>query len=107
GRRSLTRLTAGTLPVATACMSIVVRAQSPSPRFTRERNISTAGTGPQRLAIDATLLEAAKPFRVTFSGERPVAQDGLADLRLFDGQGRPVPHLLIYPPGREPSCTRG
>jgi hypothetical protein len=103
----MTRLTAGTLLVATACASIVVRAQAPSLRFTRERNISTAGTGPQRLAIDATLLEAAKPFRVTFSGERTVAQDGLADLRLFDRQGRPVPHLLIYAPAREPSWTRG
>jgi hypothetical protein len=101
------RLTAGTLLVATACASIGVRAQSPSLRFTRERAISTAGTGPQRLAIDATLLEAAKPFRVTSSGERTVARDGLADLRLFDRQGRPVPHLLIYPPAREPSWTRG
>jgi hypothetical protein len=103
----MTRLTAGILLVATACAVTVVRAQSPALRFTRERNVSTAGTGPQRLAIDATLLEAAKPFRVTAYGERTVAEDGLADLRLFDGQGRPVPHLLIYPPAREPSWTRG
>jgi hypothetical protein len=101
------RVTAGTLLVATACASTVVTAQSPALHFTRERGISTAGTGPRRLAVDAALLEAAKPFRVVSYGERLVAYDGLADLRLFDAQGRPVPHLLIYPPAREPAWTRG
>jgi hypothetical protein len=98
-------VTALTLLAATACAAGVARAQTP--RFTRERSVTTAGTGPQRLAIDATLLEAAKPFQLTSYGERTFARDGLADLRLFDGQGRPVPHLLIYPPAQEPSWTRG
>jgi len=100
------RLIAATL-LAGICASTIAAAQAPALRFTRERPISTAGSGPQRLAIDATLLEAAKPFRVVFHGERTVAEDGLADLRLFDGQGRPVPHLLISPPAREPSWGRG
>ncbi len=101
----MTRVTALTLLAVTACAATVARAQTP--RFTRERSVTTAGTGPQRLAIDATLLEAAKPFHLTSYGERTIARDGLADLRLFDSQGRPVPHLLIYPPAQEPSWTRG
>jgi Protein of unknown function (DUF3999) len=81
--------------------------QPPSPRFTRERTIHTVGPGPQKVAIDATLLEAAQPFRVTHYGESAIAQNGLGDLRLIDAQGRPAPHLLIYPPSREPSWTPG
>jgi Protein of unknown function (DUF3999) len=101
------RLASATAVVAATCGLVVAVAQEPSLRFSRERAISTAGTGPQRLGVDMTLLEGAKPFRVTSFGDTAVARDGLADLRLFDSQGRAVPHLLIYPPSREPSWVAG
>lgn len=93
----------------TLCLATAVLGAQSSDRalhFTRERGIRTAGRGPQRLAIDTTLLEGAKPFRIAYYGDRAFAEQGLADLRLFDAQGTPVPHLLVYPP-RQPAWTNG
>ena len=94
--------------IATICFTTAALAaqSSTTPRFTRERPITTVGRGPQRLAIDTVLLEGAKPFRIAYYGDRAFAEDGLADLRLFDAQGAPVPHLLVYPP-RQPSWLSG
>ncbi|PYR54802.1 MAG: hypothetical protein DMF85_21250 [Acidobacteria bacterium] len=64
-----------------------------------ERPIAPAGTGPQRLAVDAALMAGASPFTVVRRGGMNawyVAEDGLADLRLYDRDGREVPHLLVY-----------
>jgi len=83
--------------------AVPLSAQRREPRFTRERNVITIGAGPQRLAVDATLLAAAAPFKVVSQGNEPMAVEGLADLRLFDAAGRVVPYLLVYPPAREPS----
>ncbi|HEX2452452.1 MAG TPA: DUF3999 family protein [Vicinamibacterales bacterium] len=92
------------LCLATAMLG--AQSSGPALHFTRERGIATAGRGPQRLAIDTTLLEGAKPFRIAYYGDRAFAEGGLADLRLFDAQGSPVPHLLVYPP-RQPTWISG
>ena len=68
---------------------------------TYERQITTAGPGPQRLTVDSALLSAGAPFRVVRRGDVYYAEDGLNDLRLFAADGRPVPYLLIQPPPAE------
>jgi hypothetical protein len=80
---------------------------TPAMRFTHERPIVTAGSGPQRLAIDAKLLADANRFHVSYRGLTAVAQGGLSDLRLFDATGRQIPYLLVYPPPSEPSWIAG
>lgn len=72
-----------------------------SPRF--ERPIVTAASGPQRLAVDVALLVSAASFddvRRTGSPRivPPRAYGGLADLRLFTGDGRELGYLLVYGP---------
>jgi hypothetical protein len=97
---------AAALAVATAA-AVTIRAQ-PSARFRFERPVTIAAPGPQRLAIDVPLLSGAAPFTVVPAGaDRFVAQDGLADLRLFDAGGASVGYLLLYPPTREPEWTAG
>jgi hypothetical protein len=61
-------------------------------RFRFERPIDTGGAGPRRLAVDVPLLTGAEPYlgRSTGSGA-----SGLADLRLFDQNGAPVPYILL------------
>ena len=81
-------------------LTVVGNAQSPS-TGTYERQITTAGPGPQRLAIDSALLSGGAPFRVVRRGDVYYAEDGLDDLRLFAADGRPVPYLLIQPPPAE------
>jgi hypothetical protein len=93
---------AGTLVAA----SIVLAAQTP-PTFTHERPITTSGAGPQRLAIDAAVLAAGAPFKVVRSGELALADQGLADLRLFTDGDAPVPYLLMHPPSGEPEWLTG
>ena len=73
--------------------------QPASDASTHDRDVNTAGTGPQRLVVDGALLAVASPFRVVIRGERRVAESGLSDLRLFTHQGTPVPYLLIHPAG--------
>jgi hypothetical protein len=113
-------------PIALVSFVVVVatltaRAQTP-PQFTHERPVITAGTGPQRLPVDAPLLIGAAPFGVkpgsnpgqtgvrlgSDAGQTPwaVAELGLADLRLFAGD-RPVPYLLIQPASAEPEWVSG
>lgn len=65
--------------------------------FRHERTVTPGGRGPNRLAVDAVLL-AGSAVR---SGAAL-----LSDLRLFDGTGREVPHLLLSPPRREPEWAR-
>lgn len=88
-------MVAGVIAVAAA-----VHAQ-PSNRFLYERSVMTSGAGPQRLAVDLPLLARAMSGRVVAG----VARNGLADLRLVDQHGAPVPHLLVYAPPREPLWT--
>ena len=63
-----------------------------------ERPIVTTGAGPQRLAIDVALLARGRRFtdvrRTPAGGMR--AEDGLADLRIHDVQGRELPYLLMH-----------
>jgi hypothetical protein len=63
-----------------------------------ERPIVTTGPGPQRLAIDVGLLARGKRFtdvrRTASGGGR--AEGGLADLRIYDAQGRELPYLLLH-----------
>ena len=65
-----------------------------------ERPIVTTGPGPQRLAIDVSLLARARRFtdvrRMPSGGSR--AEGGLADLRIYDAQGRELPYLLLHTP---------
>jgi hypothetical protein len=72
-------------------------------RFRYERPVITRGAGPQRLAVDVPLV--ARGARATVVDG--VARNGLGDLRLFDRQGAPVQHLLVYAPSRDPLWTRG
>ena len=67
----------------------------------------TVGPGPQRLAIEAGLLQSGAPFRVIQRGDRFYAEDGLTDLRLVTEGGRPVPHLLIHSSSPEREWIRG
>ncbi len=69
-------------------------AQQPSPdRFRFERSIDTSGAGARRLAVDVPLLTGAQP--------------SLADLRLFDEHGAPVPYILLQSPVRQRQWTDG
>jgi hypothetical protein len=82
--------------------------QAPSDRFRFERTIVTNGSGPRRLAIDVSLLVGAEPYLgrdARMPGDRPPAASGLSDLRLFDQQGSPVPHLLLQAPARQPQWS--
>ena len=84
-----------------AVLPAVLLAQSSGRGFTYERQITTTGPGPQRLAIDAMLLVGGAPFRVLSRGDGYYADGGLNDLRLFAADGRPVPYLLMLPPAPE------
>lgn len=84
----------------------VVFAQ-PESRHRYGRPVVTTAAGPQRLAVDATLLFGANRFNQMLRAgirdpSRLRAYGGLSDLRLFDAGGREVPYLLIYPEAPEP-----
>jgi hypothetical protein len=82
--------------------------QTLADRFRFERTIVTNGSGPRRLAIDVTLLVGAEPYLARdarIAGDRPPAASGLSDLRLFDQNGSPVPHLLLQAPPRQPQWS--
>ena len=68
----------------TGAILLIITAVAQQPRVDRfrfERPIDTAGAGPRRLAVDIPLLSAADA--------------SLADLRLFDANGAPVPYILL------------
>jgi hypothetical protein len=98
------RLIAATL---IASLPALLLAQSTPRGSAYERRIATAGSGPQRLAIDAQLLGGGAPFRVVQRGDSYFAEDGLKDLRLFTTDGRPVPYLLVHPPRAERTWING
>jgi hypothetical protein len=79
---------------------------SGSARFSQERNVD-ASAGPQRLDIDVALLAGSQPFSVRALGERWVAEGGLNDVRLFGGDGREIPYLLIPPAPDAPVFVAG
>ncbi len=66
--------------------------------FRVERPIVTTGPGPQRLAVDVPLLTRAQPMTRVYAIGRGEwrADGGLADLRIFDAQGREVPYVLTH-----------
>lgn len=70
--------------------------------FRFERTVTPAALGPNRLDPDAALLTGARHLRyveTASGGDRMFAfAGGLEDLRLFDTNGREVPHLVIAPP---------
>lgn len=97
------------IPLRLALLAtLVVQAPGvPAPRH--ERPIAVASPGPQRLAIDATLLAGGAPFTVVRRGaylQRLVAEGGLTDLRLYAKDGREVPYLLVYTPVHDPEWVR-
>jgi hypothetical protein len=100
----MTRATTLLAIVAVSALGAGAAAQSPG-ETVYERPIRSAGSGPQRLAIDASLLSSGAPFRVVRRGETFLAEGGLTDLRLFSEQGRPVPYLLIQPHTTDPEWT--
>ncbi|MBY0497502.1 MAG: DUF3999 domain-containing protein [Cyanobacteria bacterium] len=74
-----------------------VLAQGPAnARFQHERIVDSVG-GPQRLDVDAALLNGSQSFAVEDLGTRWVARRGLGDLRLFNETNVEVPYLLIEP----------
>jgi hypothetical protein len=90
------------VPLAVLATLLAQAPAAPAPRY--ERPIAVAAPGPQRLAIDATLLAGGAPFTVLRRGstrQRLVAAGGLSDLRLLSADGREVPYLLVYPPVHE------
>ena len=100
-------LRGSTAILVAAVAAAAVRAQQPG-RFRFERPVAITAPGPQRLHIDVPLLSGGAPFTVApSSGDRPIAQGGLADLRFFDGAGAVVGYLLLYPPARQPAWTGG
>lgn len=79
--------------------------QTSADRFRFERTIVTNGSGPRRLAIDVPLLVGAEPYfgrDARHAGDRPPTASGLSDIRLFDQNGSPVPHVLLQALPREP-----
>lgn len=66
-----------------------------------ERIVIPGGAGPNRLALDATVLAGAQPFQVravaSAEGRVAVATGGAGDLRLFDRSNHEVPYLLVTP----------
>ena len=66
-----------------------------------DRIVVPGAKGPNRLALDASFLADAQPFRVSevsaAEGRVAVAAGGANDLRLFDNANREVPYLLITP----------
>ncbi len=96
---------AGAAIVTVAYIAVPSAQQASADRFRFERTIVTNGSGPRRLAIDVPLLVGAEPYLgrdARMPGDRPQAASGLSDLRLFDQNGSPVPHLLLQPLPREP-----
>lgn len=83
-----------------ACACIALAA---SPRFSSERTVTPGGKGANRLAVDVPLLSGAAPLR--YAGGR--FEGGLDDLRVFDAEGKPVPHLVIPPPSGEREWKAG
>lgn len=77
-----------------------------SARFSQERNVD-ASAGPQRLDVDVALLSGSQPFSIRAAGERWIADGGLNDLRLFGGDGREIPYLLIPPKPDAPVFETG
>jgi Protein of unknown function (DUF3999) len=95
------------LPLGLLVVVIAQAAAAPAPKY--ERPIVVTAPGPQRLAVDQTLLAGSAPFRVARRGIdelRAVAVDGLSDLRLAAADGHEVPYLLVYPTVREPEWVR-
>jgi hypothetical protein len=77
-----------------------------------DRPVKPGDAGPNRLAVDLPLLAGAAPFAVVarqsgIDETVAVAEGGLDDLRLFDGEGREVPYLLVQPPPRTPEWVTG
>ncbi len=86
-----------------------VVAQQPPPAFRFERPIAAGGEGPRRLPVDVPLLVGGAPFQTASrivspaTGETTVSMsNGLADLRLYDAEGREVGYLLV---GHMPAVT--
>jgi len=98
-----------TVAILATVLSTALLAGQPPPqgRFAFERTVTTAGAGPRKLPVDHPLLVGGSPFRVSQKGDRFIAEEGLADLRLFDIQGQPVPYLLVHSRGREPRWLTG
>jgi hypothetical protein len=82
---------------AGVAMVLVVAAAvgaAPPSHFRYARPVTPPGAGPSRLALDPTLLAAARPLRLDHAGN---VVGGLEDLRLFDTAGTEVPYLLVAP----------
>jgi len=66
-----------------------------------ERPVIPGGAGPNRLALDATLLAGTQPFHVAevaaAEGRAAVATGGAGDLRLYDASNKEVQYLLVTP----------
>jgi hypothetical protein len=84
------------------CFTLALQAQDGGPRFAVEREVRLTAAGPHRLPIDLPLLERGRPFEVVRRGDRAFAEGGLNDLRFFDANGQPVPHLLLSTPPEAP-----
>lgn len=97
------------MTVAAVALAFAARAaaQSPPGSFAFERAIDSDGAGARRLPVDAPLLARGRPFRIVSRGGRPIAEGGLADLRLFDAAGGTVPHILVHPRSAEPRWIAG
>jgi hypothetical protein len=90
-----------------AVVSTLLAQVPPASGARYERPIVVTAPGPQRVAVDATLLAGGAPFTVVRrSATHEVAEGGLSDLRLSGPDGREVPYLLAYRAATEPHWLR-
>jgi Protein of unknown function (DUF3999) len=85
---------------------VLAQPQTSRINATVERPVEGQGRGPRKLRVDLPLLSRAQPFVVT-GGSDGFKSYGLADLRLFDAQGREVGYLLVEPPSERPTLLTG
>ena len=101
----MTRSRLASIIVALSAASLIAQATSPA-RFQFERHVAVTAAGPQSLEIDLPLLIGSRPFTVVRRGDRALAVNGIADLRLFANNVE-VPYLLIPPVADDPVFING
>ncbi len=96
--------------LAASALTPTGAADGKEPGFRYERRVEPGASGPNRLEPDAILMGGAAPLVYDAGlkpGELGPYRGGLADLRLADNLGRPVPYLVIAPPSQAPQWRPG
>lgn len=97
--------------VALCAPAVGAQRGTAAPRF--ERVVKPAAPGPNRLAVDSTLLVGGSPFEIVSDPPRAARgaasiRNGLGELRLHDdARGREVQYLLVWPSEDAPRWRGG